>query len=402
LIPVRAADRGGLVPAAILGLLAGRGPASRAEIARALDVSSATITQMTKDLLARGLVEEVATGPSHGGRPGRLLGLVHSAGTALGVKITADHLAVVRVNLDLAIVESKRFPFDASRPDALDVIGRLLQDETADRTDLLGVGIGVPGAIDSQDSGVVDAPTLGWTDAQLGPQLRSRLGVPVLIDNDVNTLAVADRLFGVGRDHRNYLVVTIGRGIGLAMITDGIVYRGAAGGAGEIGHLCVDPDGPLCSCGLHGCLEAFIGDQALLASAGRAGHALQTPEDLRLAAAAGADWALQIYATAADLLGRSLAGLVHVFNPEVLVVLGEGVAAWPFWQPQFEISFRRHLMPARRSVPYLTEDWDEDTWALGAASLILASPFDATGALGAQGQLVRERLHANVARAVIA
>lgn len=399
---VRSAERGGITPSALLGLLASRGPASRADLARSLEVSSATVTQLTKELLRDGLIRELATVPSDGGRPARLLGLAHSPGSAVGVKVTADHLAIVEVDAELTLLRSVRVPFDPFRPDAVDHLGDLVQQHVADIAHLLGIGVGVPGSVDAQDSGVVEAHTLGWSGARLGAHLRGRLQVPVLVDNDVNTVATADRLFGVGRDHRDYVIVTIGRGIGLALIVDGTVHRGHSGGAGEIGHLCVVPDGPLCACGLRGCLEALIGDQALLERAVTAGHLdpAATTADLLAAARAGAGWALEIYAGAAGVLGRTLAGIVHLTDPELLLVLGEGVAAWDFWGPAFGESFRRHLIPARRHVELRTVDWDEDTWAVGAASLILNSPFDATGVAGSQGRLVRERLHAHASRSL--
>ncbi|MEJ7651367.1 MAG: ROK family protein [Nakamurella sp.] len=396
----KSAERGGSTPSALLGVLASRGPASRAELARTLDVSSATVTQLTKDLLRAGSIQELDTVPSDGGRPARLLGLVHSPGNAIGVKVTADHVALVEVNADLAIERSTRLPYDPTRADAVDQLVRLVEGEVAGVEHLLGVGVGVPGSVDAQDSGVVDAHTLGWSGATLGAQLRARLQVPVLVDNDVNTLAVADRLFGVGRDHRDYLIVTVGRGIGLAMIVDGNVYRGSSGGVGEIGHICVVPDGPVCSCGLHGCLEAVIGDQALI-DAGVAQGILSAgsePAALRRAADEGSTAAQQIYSSAGDVLGRTLAGIVHLVNPETVVILGEGVAGWAHWADGFADSFRRHLIPSRRHVGFQTVDWDEDTWALGAASLILASPFDALGVAGTQGKLVRERLHAHASR----
>lgn len=396
----RSAERGSSTPSALLGVLASRGPASRAELARTLDVSSATVTQLTKELLRAGIIKELATVPSDGGRPARLLGLAQSPGKAIGVKVTADHLAIVEVNADMAIERSTRVSFDSTRADAVDQLVRLVESEVAGVEHLLGVGVGVPGSVDAQDSGVVDAHTLDWSGATLGAQLRARLQVPVLVENDVNTLAVADRLFGVGRNHRDYLIVTIGRGVGLAMIVDGNVYRGSSGGVGEMGHICVVPDGPLCSCGLHGCLEAVIGDQALLDAAVADGVLTlgAGPADLMRASDGGSIAAQQIYAGAGEVLGRALAGIVHLVNPETVVILGEGVAAWRHWSEAFADSFRRHLIPARRHVGFQTVDWDEDTWALGAASLILASPFDSMGVAGTQGRLVRERLHANASR----
>lgn len=394
----RPAERGELVRSAILGLLGTRGPTSRADIARVLEVSPATVTQVTKDLVARGLVRELDHVPSRGGRPARLLGLVPSAGGALGAKVTADHVAVVDVELDGTVRSSTSHPFDPDAPTALDrlgdILGAAMDDRGAQR--LLGIGVGIPGSVDSQAGGIVSAPTLGWSDAHVGPILRSALGVPVLVENDVNTLAVAERLYGIGRTHSSYLVVTIGRGIGCGVVIDGAVYRGAGGGAGEIGHIPVTVDGPLCGCGAYGCLEAHIGDAGLVEQALERGviGARGTSRGLHTAARDGDATARQIYTEAGEMLGRALAGVVHTVDPEMLVVLGEGIDAWPFWEPGFEAAFRRHLLPARRGLTYVVEPWEEDKWALGAASLVFATPFDASGASGDQGQLVRERLDA--------
>lgn len=386
--------RGDLVRAAVLGLLGTRGPSSRAEIARSLGVSPATVTQTTKELLARELVTELESVPSQGGRPARLLGLVRTAGGAIGAKVTANHVALVSVDLDGTVRSSRAVPFDPAHPSALDALCDILRTAVdTHEGHLLGVGVGLPGAVDSQASGIVDAATLGWDRAPVGPSLRSALGVPVLVDNDVNTLAAAESVYGIGRRHSSYLVVTIGLGIGCGIVQNGSVSRGAHGGAGEIGHIPMTLDGPACGCGNSGCLEAHIGESGLLASAVAAGVVDEggTVADLAAAAHAGDARAQGVYAEAGRMLGRGLSGVVHIIDPDLIVIMGEGMPEWTFWQAGFEESFRRHLMPARRNVPYVTESWTESQWAVGAACLVLASPFDADTA-GAQGQLVRARL----------
>ena len=393
--------RGDLVPSGIVAMLGTRGPTSRTAIARTLGLSPATVTQVTKDLIARGVVEELESVPSNGGRPARLLGLVSRTGVALGAKVTADHVAVVTVELDGSVRSSGSHDFDPGAADALDRLGRILTREVAGLDDqLFGVGVGVPGSVDSQASGIVDAPTLGWRAAQVGPILRQAVGTPVLVDNDVNTLAAAERLYGIGREHSSYLVVTIGRGIGCGMVVDGGIYRGANGGAGEIGHIPVwdsATEQPPCTCGSTGCLEAYIGADGLVRTA-RSRGALGprgTLAGLLRAATAGDEAAQAVYAGAGDLLGRALAGVIHTVDPEVVVLLGEGVDGWEFWQPGFEPSFRRSLLPARKGVPVLVEPWTEDQWARGAASLVLASPFDSADNGGEQSRLVRARLGAS-------
>lgn len=387
--------RGEQVPAAALALLGTRGPLGRAEIARLLGVSPATITQVTRELVERGLVVELDTAPSQGGRPARLLGLSGVQARAIGAKVTNDHVAVVSVGFDGEVRGQATYPFDPARPDALDALGHVLREAVAaEDGPVLGVGIGLPGSVDAQDSGVVTAPTLGWTAVPVGAALRHALGVPVLVENDVNTLAVAERLYGTGRGHRTFLVLTIGRGIGCGLVVDGSICRGAAGGAGEIGHVPVAEDGPVCECGNRACLEAVIGDAALRARAVERGVIAPEHPVAALAAAADAgDAAAQgIYREAGALLARTLAGVVHVLDPEVVVLLGEGIGAWPHWERGFEPVFRAHLLPSRRSLPFVVETWDEDKWALGAATLVLSTPFDVNGASGDQGRLVLARL----------
>nr|WP_238356585.1 ROK family transcriptional regulator [Kribbella italica] len=378
-------------------MLGTQGPTSRAEIARALGLSPATVTQVTKDLIARGLVEELESVPSKGGRPARLLGLVADAGVALGAKVTADHVAVVTVELDGTVRSSSEHEYDPTADDAITRLGQVLAQEIAALDDrLLGVGVGVPGSVDAQASGIVDAPTLGWRAAPVGPTLRAALDTPVLVDNDVNTLAAAERLYGIGRDHSSYLVVTIGRGIGCGIVVDGGIYRGANGGAGEIGHIPVWSDGelPPCTCGSTGCLEAYIGAAGIVRTA-RARKAIGprgTISTLVRAATTGDTAAGQVFAEAGAMLGRALAGVIHTVDPEVVVLMGEGVDGWEFWQTGFEPSFRRSLLPARKDVPVVVEPWTEDQWARGAASLVLTSPFDSAGNGGEQSRLVRVRM----------
>ncbi|MDF5752436.1 ROK family transcriptional regulator [Spongiactinospora sp. TRM90649] len=396
-------DRGDLTRTAILAVLGTVGPLSRTEVARRLDLSPATVTQLTKELIGHGLLEELDLTPSRGGRPAQRLGLVGGAGRAIGVKVTADHLVIVEVRLDGEVLGSWERPFDPTAPDALGDLGAAvegtLREQSADGPPLLGVGVGVPGNTDDQAVGTVNAPTLGWQAMPVGDRLRRRLGLPVLVENDVNALAAAERLYGTGRTHRDFLVVTIGRGIGAAIVSDGRIYRGARGGAGEFGHTPIDPAGPVCGCGTPGCLEALVGSAGLLAAARATEIALpagQDPqaavEELRRAAASGDETARAIFAEAGEILGRAAAGLVNVVDPEVVVLLGEGIAAWPYWRAGFDATVRRHLLPGRRDIPIEVESWDDTSWAQGAAALVLATPFDEAGTAGEQGRLVRARL----------
>jgi predicted NBD/HSP70 family sugar kinase len=381
---------------AILAQLGAQGPASRADLARALNVSPALMTALTKDLISEGLLRELEHSPSQGGRPARMLGLVATAGRAVGVKVVADHVAFVEVGIDGSVSRSASEPFTASASTVLADLAVLLRRfiDGGSNAPLLGIGVGVPGSVDRQGNGIVESTQLGWSQVPVGPALRRELNLPVLVENNVNALAMAERLYGTGRQHDSFLVVTIGTGVGAGVVVDGVVLRGASGGAGEIGHIPVIENGPLCQCGNHGCLEAIVGEDALVRTAQE--RSIIGPQSgitaLRTAADTGNAAAAQVFSEAGHLLGRSLAGIVNTLDPEIVIVLGEGTAAWKYWSFGFEVALRGSLIPSRRGVPVTVESWQDESWAQGAAALVLATPFDSDDLAGDQGRLVRERL----------
>ena len=384
--------------AAILGLVWEQGLIARVEIARRLALSAAAVTDITRELVRDGVLREVEEAPSSGGRRPILLGLVGPAAQAIGVKIASDHLAIVRVALDGSLLMRDTEPFEASHPDAIErltsVLARTVEGAGADPGRLLGVGVGMPGIVDA--NGVVQAPTLGWHNVAMGPILRARLSVPVLVDNDVNTLAVAERLYGLGRGLDHTITVTIGRGVGLGIVMGGDLHRGWHGGAGEFGHLPVDTDGPACSCGRRGCLEALVADPALARQAIEAGVvAAAEPRPavaLRRAADAGDPAALRIYRDAGAIFGRAVAGLVNVLSPQRIIVSGEGTQAWAHWAASFEAGLRGATFPPLTGVDVQVDPWDDAKWARGAAALVLRATFAAPLYERQPEDAVRDRL----------
>lgn len=388
----------------MLRLIAAQPRIARAEIARSLNLSPATVTAVTRRLLEGGLIRVVDRAPSRGGRPRLLLEIVGGAAHALGVKIAADHATVVRVDLDAELLERHDYAFDAAAPDALDRLAELLaplvEEEPAES--LLGVGLGVPGVVGPD--GHVDSPMLGWQRLPAAELLQRRLGVPVLADNDVNTLAVAERLYGRGRDAAHFLTVTIGRGVGLGIVIDGNVYRGYGGGAGEFGHVTAVVDGERCSCGKTGCLETVSSDPALVARARKekliGSH--QGIEALRSLADAGRFEALALYEAAGRALGRALADLVNVLGPELVLLSGEGMLSWPHLSGTVESEFRSGLFPPLRGVQLELDPWDDAKWARGAASLVLRPTFAPALHESPPDELVRARLAAPARAEVVA
>lgn len=367
---------------AVLRLVGHYGPISRADLAHRLGVSPGTVTALTRGLIESGVVEPLRMASSSGGRPAELLSLVGSVAVAVGAKVADDHIAIVTADLDGSVLESESVAFDAVAADPFPVLAGILEPHVRNAATggrvLLGVGLGVPGFEDPYGSGVVQAPLFGWRHMPIGEHLSRSLGVPVLVDNDVNTLAVAESLYGVGRGFEHFLTLTIGRGVGMGLIIGGELYRGGGGAAGEFGHVCVERDGELCACGKKGCLETVVSEPDLLRAARRNRWLPKDAraEDLAAKAAAGHAGVLALYADAGTVLGRAVAAAAVVMNPEALVIGGEGTRAWAYMARTFMAAFNDDVFPPMRgNTPVHVEPWDDSKWALGAASLVLRAPF---------------------------
>lgn len=383
--------------AAIFRLIGADGPIARTHIAQRLGLSPATVTAVTRELLDQGLVRVAERAPSNGGRPAVLLELVGGAASAFGAKIASDHVVGVRVDIEANAIERYETPFDATASDAIATLGDILSTWVAQApgaAPLLGIGLGVPGVFDGH-TGTLDSPLLGWRDVELGRILQQRLHLPVFVDNDVNTLAVAERLYGRGQNVEHFVTVTIGRGVGLGIVAGGDIYRGFRGGAGEFGHTLAAPEGAPCSCGKRGCLETVVADPALVAEARRRRvigrrHGI---DDLRARAEEGEPQALEIYASSGAALGRAVADLVNILGPQLVLLSGEGTQAWPFVAAAFDAAYRANVFAPLGDVPVEVDPWDDVKWAIGAATLVLRASFTAP-LDGAHDESLRARLDA--------
>lgn len=394
---------GDMTRTAVLALLARGGPLSRAEIAERLGLSPATLTASTRRLLAEGLVVEGdPRSASPTGRPSIPLALVPESVHVLGVQVAHGHVTGVLVRLDAQIVHTFRRAFDPAAADAVDTLIALIRteiDAAAGRgLTLAGLGVAVPGVVDPDSGTLRMSVRLGWTGMPLAARLRLALKLPVFVDNDISAVTAAERLYGPGADCADFLLLAIGEGIGMGMVLDGAPYRGAAGAAGEFGHLPVLPDGPECSCGNRGCLETQVSTESLLHRARRRGilpDGSELEDLLAVAAGKGAGKedgvgagdeagaaggqaaALALLAESGELLGRSLAGTVNLLGPERVVLIGEIVPLWPHLEPSFRAALGRHLLPGVREIAVDVRPWSDELIAAGAARVVLGAPLAA-------------------------
>jgi len=251
--------------------------------------------------------------------------------------------------------------------------------EAAGGGTVVGVGIGTGGVVDHRRGTVVSATGLlhGWAGTPVADALSARLGLPVGVDNDGNALALGEHRFGAGRGHEDVLYLTLGTGIGGALVLGGRLRRGAHHGAGELGHLPVDDPGPRpCSCGAYGHLEALASGPALT-SLYREASGDEEVADLRVVAerAAGGDAvARAALARGAAGLGRTLAGLAATLDPEAVVVGGGAAQAGPaLWEP-LTAAFRDAALPAVRHTPLLPARLGTAAALIGAAQLAPPAP----------------------------
>jgi predicted NBD/HSP70 family sugar kinase len=306
----------------------------------------------------------------------------------VGIKLMEDHALGALTDLEATPLGKQSYPLKDTSPSAVsqalsELVSELLNTSENPAPNLMGVGVGLAGIVDSAQGLVRQSPFFGWTDVPLRELIQDRLNVPVYLDNDVNTLAFAEKWFGAGRGIDNFLVVTFGRGIGLGIVVNGQFLHGARGSAGEFGHTVIQPGGELCACGKRGCLEMYASEPAMLRQSaeafqqGRLSSLPKTPEEMVALAEHGETAAQEIFTQAGRLLGQSIANLINIFNPERILINGEGVRAGKWLFEPMQAAIDEHTMPSlREDVSILVEPLGDDAWARGAASLVLHELFE--------------------------
>jgi predicted NBD/HSP70 family sugar kinase len=360
---------------------------SRADLARQSLLSAPTVSTIVDKLLARGILIEVSTAPSSGGRPPVLLSVDPKAGYVIGIKLRGDSLTTVVCDLAAQIVATQELhvplvgdPVAAIHAVEIEV-KRALRNAKVPRSKVLGVGIGLSGIIETSSGTCNFSHLLQWRDVELAEPLRRRLDMPVWVDNDVNTLAVAEKWAGDAHDARDFVTLTVGRGIGLGIVIDRSLYRGANGATGEFGHMIVEPGGSKCECGRFGCLEAMVGEDALRRRVGeRHGRQLSRDELIALVVA-GDDATLEVIESAGRKLGLAVANMITLLNPEMLIICGEGTELGShFLDPIVTAVREQTFADLGRWLEIKVQRWGDEAWAVGAATLVLRESFSLPGA----------------------
>ncbi|MGW6485340.1 ROK family protein [Streptomyces sp. NPDC055059] len=375
--------------ARLLRLLRDLGPQSRVALGDQVELSRSKLAVEIERLLETGLVVQDGLAASRGGRRSHNVRIAPSL-RFLGVDIGATSVDAAVTNAELEVLGHLSEPLDVREgPVAvfervLALAAKLREAGLAEHFD--GAGIGVPGPVRFPEGVPVAPPIMpGWDGFPIREVLSQELGCPVLVDNDVNLMALGEQQAGVARSVRDFLCVKVGTGIGCGIVVAGDVHRGVTGSAGDIGHIQVDPDGSPCACGNTGCLEAHFGGNALvrdataLAEAGRSAELAGrleamgrlTPEDVSAAAGAGDAASLELIRLGGTRTGQVIAGLVSFFNPGMVVIGGglTGLGHTLLASIRTQV-YRQSLPLATGNLPIVLGELGQVAGVVGATRLI--------------------------------
>lgn len=375
--------------ARILDEIRRSGQTTRVELAAALDLSAATVSTIVSALLDQELVLEKQTVATSGrGRPRIQLTLNASARFVAGAKLNTDSLTMAILNFAGDVLFDEAVPFDGPTisPERMNAtlenaFKKAVSSAGLEVGQIAGFGMGIPGFVE------LETGLCHWSPVLLGAPLNVRdlvqqvLPCPVSIDNDANLATLAEIWFGHGRRYRDFLVVTIEHGVGLGVVLDQRLYRGARGLGAEFGHTKVQHNGALCRCGQRGCLEAYVADFALVREANTAlqgfrQDATDTQVIDRLAGRAriGDPGPLSIFNRAGEMLAMGLANLVNLFDPSVIILAGERMRNHELMTASLERLMQEStIRTAQGPIPVETHRWGDGLWARGAGALAITA-----------------------------
>jgi len=366
---------------------------SRSELSERTGLSQATISSIVGHLIEEGaLIEDEADGPTARGRgrPLVMLRLNPAYTHVVGVKIATHQIVFSVTDFVGNVAASDIIPLEPLTLTPAQLVALVVRGvraclKKASKTigDVSGIGVGLPGFIDSHRGIAFWSPIFTSPDVNLRELLQAKFAIPVFVENDANLVTLAEHWFGMAKGLENAVVVTIEHGTGSGLIFNGKLYRGAQGLAAEFGHTKLVFDGPLCQCGERGCMETHTAVFAILHEAAKAGfrvpkRPLDYHERSRLIQAiitkaeAGDQSMARIFEQMGRYLGLGIANLVNLLNPQrVVICQGSVRCAHLFEESLRSVAEQMVIPPLKRNLEIVIHHWGDEVWARGAASLVL-------------------------------
>jgi predicted NBD/HSP70 family sugar kinase len=366
----------------VLNYVRERGPISRAEIAQETALQRSTISIIVDELKVQGLIEEFE-GESTGGRPPTLLKLRAADAIAIGVDLSTKNTIVATSDLAGRVLEKEEFQTDPSSKVTLDRIIDSARRLMKKGVDIEGVGISLPGLVDSETGSVLFVPRFKWRDWAVAEEVSLATGLPVSVDNDANAMALAELWFGRPeiRAVRDFIMILVEEGLGTGIVFDGQVYHGVVGAAGEFGHMIIGTNAPIaCASGSRECWEAFASERAALGryanlcgSSDVNGVTFIQMMDRALNGESAAKTAL---IETAHYLGIGISNLIKGLSPEAVIVGGQIARVWPLIAEELKSAVEENsICRGLPSASVIASTLGANPRLMGALSLVLASKF---------------------------
>lgn len=375
----------------ILDIIREEGEVSRSFLIERTGLTAPTVSDITKDFLRGKLIQEAGAEESTGGRPSILFRLNPEARFTVGIDLEEDSARASLINFagEEVFQIQRDFPWIESEEDLVEILSTtsqaLIKESGVDEKKLLGVGISVPGLVDTDNGYVHLFPSLHLKDIPLGQILRDKLSLDVYVINDAFAATIAEKWFGEAKNAEDFLCVVARTGIGAGFYLRGELYRGPSGVAGEIGHQTVEIDGPLCDCGNYGCLESFAGRRAIVKYAksqlkqGRKSNILNMLDDIEkmdletLIQAAGEKdaFALDIFKRVGMYLGIGIANIINILNPELVILSGDILKYREYIESMHEILESKILKVQQKACQITYSDLGAGIYSEGAGVLVL-------------------------------
>jgi predicted NBD/HSP70 family sugar kinase len=365
----------------VLNFVRDRAPISRAEIARETALQRSTVSAIVDDLQLDGLIEELGTGDSTGGRKPTLLKLKTGVPLAIGVDVTPLKTTIALADLAGQILQKETFPTSPNVEFMTRQIIEKVKKYALENKNLnLEVGISVPGIADQTTGNVLYIPYFQWSDWDICQQITEQTGLSATVDNDANAIALAELWFGEERDRkaRNFITVLVSEGIGTGIIFDGQIYRGQKGAAGEFGHMFVGENSGVvvCSCGNTHCWEAFASNTATLARYKNTNGTRETNIDEIFARALEGDkLALRVVDKTTKYLAVGIVNLIVGLSPEAVIVSGKITSVWSRIEKKLLAAISENIKQELPETKVRASTLGDAPTLMGAISLSLIKKF---------------------------
>ena len=350
------------------------GPLARIELARRLDLSTTSLTRLTRSLVESGMLRESTetdTTARANGRPMRPLDVDPDRQHFVGVKLTGSSAYGVLTNLRADVIESRQVDLPGHEPsEVAAVLARLVTDLATHADEVTAIGIGLGGAVTSYTH-VSRAPFLSWRNVNFAALVRDRVGCPTVISNDLDALMEAEHWFGAGRDVRNFAALTIGAGVGGGLVINDNLVTGVDAGFGLLGHFPLDPLGPPCPEGHRGCADALLSVTSIQTQASLALRRPTSYDEVLDLAAAGEPTANRIVGNAARAFGVLIAAVANIALPELILLTGEGIRLAEVGWDRLQDSITENRNPEASKLDVRVIADDPNLWARGAAAVAI-------------------------------